>query len=538
MTITVSNVATTDTFGSWLTKTNTLATIASQNAVTVDTTSSGSISTGNAYVNGHFGANTLVAYTGVAGGSLAAGNTLNLITNTAFTYTGSNLVSFNANATFSNVVITTNAVYIVPTGGNTTIGGNFLNINVSTTNVTSTSLNANSVLTLTGNATIKANSSFNSISITGNSSAVTFLANTTNATFVSNVSFSNSIIIANTANTNRLNVYGATTSNIAGDLRIEGSVSIGGNLAYSGTTGGDIIPASNNFYRLGNTTNRFADVYSNNFFGTTVNTVSLVVTGNTSFANNILPSSNNTYGVGNSSNYWNISYVSNTVSNNVIISNNVYVPAGNASSPAVTFTGNTDTGIFRSATATLAVAAAGTQKLTVNATTVAVNAAITASNTASFTGNVTFSNTIAGTGNVTFSNTVAITGVTTISSNVATSGTILINSVAHQFANTYTFTNSTTTANIDTVSASLYRSYEYTVQLSDTSVTPTPYYHVTKIAIIHDGSTPYLTEYGTLFNVASLGTFDAIINGGNIALQLTPTTANVVAKFVRTSIVP
>jgi hypothetical protein len=340
------------------------------------------------------------------------------------------------------------------------------------------------------------------------------------------------------ANVNQLNVRGAVTSNIAGDLRIEGSLSIGGNLAYSGTTGGDIIPASNNLYRLGNTTNRFADVYSNNFYGTTTNTLNLIVTGSTSFANNLLPSSNNSYGIGNTTAYWNVAYISNTNSNNVIVTNNVFVPAGSVSAPSVVFTGNTDTGIFRSATATVAVAAAGTQKLTVNATTVAVNAAITASNTASFTGNVTFSNTIAVTGNTTLSNTLAVTGVTTLASNVSTSGTILINSVAHQFANTYTFTNSTTTANIDVVSASLYRSYEYTIQLSDTSVTPTPYYHVTKISILHDGSTPYLTEYGTLFNVASLGTFDAIINGGNIGLQLTPTTANVVAKFIRTSIVP
>ena len=110
MTITVANVATTDTFGSWLTKTNTLATIVSQNAVTVDTSSGGSFSTGNGYVNGYFGANTLVAYTGIAGGTLAAGNTLNLVTNTAFTYVGSNLVSFNANSTYSNVVMTVNAV--------------------------------------------------------------------------------------------------------------------------------------------------------------------------------------------------------------------------------------------------------------------------------------------------------------------------------------------------------------------------------------------------------------------------------------------
>jgi len=538
MTIAVANVLTTDTFGSWLDKTNVLATIASQNAVTVDTSASGSLSTGNAYVNGFFGANTLVAFTGIAGGSLVAGNTLNLVTNTAFTYSGSNLVSVTANSTTTRFTSVTNAFSIVTLGGNTTIGGDFLNVNASTTNVTSVSLNANSNVTITGNTTLKANSTFNSLTITGNNTVTTLLANTTNTVFVSNTNFSNSIIVGGLANVNQLNVRGAVVSNIAGDLRIEGSVSIGGNLAYAGTTGGDIIPGSNNFFKLGNTTNRFAEIYSNNFIGTTTNTINLVVTGTTSFANTLLPSSNNNFGLGNSTAYWNQSFVSNTNSNNVIVSNIVFVPAGTAAAPSITFTGNTNTGIYRSGTATLAIAAAGSQKVTVNATTMSVNNSLSVSNTATITGNATFSNTIAVTGAATLSNTLNVSGITTLSSNVSTSGTILINSVAHQFANAFTFSNSTAAANIDVVSASTYRSYEYMVQLSDTTISPTPRYHVTRISIIHDGTTPYMTEYGTLFNVSSLGTFDTIINGGNIALQLTPATANVVVKFIRTSIVP
>ena len=219
--------------------------------------------------------------------------------------------------------------------------------------------------------------------------------------------------------------------------------------------------------------------------------------------------------------------------------NTLLVYTGAAATPSLTFTGNTDTGIYRSATATVAIAAAGAQKMSANSTVVAViNATFSVSNNVAVTGNATFSNTIAVTGNTTLSNTLTVAGSATLSSNVSTAGTILINSVAHQFANTYTFNNSASAANIDTVSTSTYRSYEYTVQLSDTTVAPTPYYHVTKISIIHDGTNPYVTEYGTLFNIASLGSFDAIISGGNIALRLTPTTANVVAKFIRTSIVP
>lgn len=536
MTIAVANVANTDTFGSWLTRTNTLAAIASQNAVTVDTTAGGSISTGNAYVNGFFGANTVVAFSGITGGSLAAGNTLNLLSNTVFGFGGANVVMMTANASTANVVISSNAVTISAVNGNTRISGNFLNVNTSTTNVTSTSLNANSVTTLTGNTFIKANSTFTTLSVTGNTSVAVLLANTTNTTFVGNVTVANSIIVNNLANVNQLNVFGAVTSNIAGNLRVEGSVSIGGTFSYTGSANGDLIPASNNFFRLGNSSLRWADLWSNNVYATTANITSLIVTGNTNFANSLIPSANVTHNVGSSVLYWSEAFVANTNSNNVIVSNNVFVPAGTTAAPTVTFTGNTDTGLFRSATATVGIAAAGTQKMTVNATTVAVNAAITVANTSAVTGNATFSNTIAVTGNATFSNTITVAGVATLSSNVATPATLILNSISHQFANSFTFTNSTATSNVDTVSASLFRSYEYTVQLTDTTTSP-PRYQLTKLLLVHDGTTPYLTEYGIIFNSSQMGLFDATIGGGNIALQLTPTSANVVVRFIRTAIV-
>jgi len=391
MTIAVANVSNTDTFGSWLSKTNTLATIVSQNTVTVDTSSAGSLSTGNAYVNGYFGANTLVAYTGIAGGTLATGNTLNLITNTAFTYASSNLVSFNANSIYSNVVITTNSIYIIATGGNTTIGGNYLNINASVTNVTSGTLNATGNTTITGNTILKANSVYNVFAVNGTQ----IVANTSNTTIVGNVYLSNTLSVVGAVNlqstanvTGNLGVGG--NANVIGNMAVGGSLAVSGSLTYSGTAAGNIVPASSNYYNIGNSSSSWLYGYFN------------------------------------------------------------YV----------------------------------------------------------------------------------------ISSNISTTGILLLNSIAHKYANTYTFNNSTAAANIDVVLTSSYRSFEYTVQLSDTTVTPTPYYHMTKLIILHDGTTPYITEYQTLFNSVSLGTFDAVISGGNIALQLTPTTANVVAKFIRTSIVP
>jgi hypothetical protein len=534
MTITVSNVATTDTFGAWLTKTNVLATLFTQNTVTSDSTITGSLTTGNAYVNGFFGANTLVAFTGIAGGSLNSGNTLNLLTNTAFVYSGANLVSVNANTSFSNLNISTNSVNISPVGGNTNISGNFLNINASTSNITSTSLNVVSTLTQTGNSVFRANTSFNILSLTGNSTVSVFLANTTNATFVGNTTFSNSIIVSNLANVNQLNVFGAVTSNISGNLRIDGNLSIGGNLAYSGTTGGDIIPGSNNLFRLGNTTNRWSDLFTNNVITLTTNTTTLNVSGLTNFSGNVTPSTNNSINIGNSSLYWNSLFVSNTNSNNLIVSNVLSLPAGSASLPSFSFSSNSDTGLYRPAASTIGFSAAGVLRLSVNSTTVTVNNSFGVENTSTFTGNATFSNTTSFVGNATFTSSINA-NLANFSSNVTFSGSLITNS-AHIFSKTYSFNNSTATANIDVEAATTYRSFEYNVQLTDNTTVP-PRYQTTKILIIHDGSTPYITEYGTLFNVSSLGSFDAIINGGNIALQLTPATANVVAKFLRTSIV-
>jgi hypothetical protein len=511
MTIAVPNTSSnTETFGTWLIRTNLLATIASQNAVTVDSTLGGSLSTGNGYVNGYFGSNTLFAYTGIAGGNLTSGSTLNLLTNTAFVYSGSNLASFNANSTYSNAVITTNSIYIVANGGNVTIGGNYLNINANVINVTSNSFNYTGVTTFTGNSAFKANGTFSVLTIAGNNTVVSLLANTTNTSIVGNVYLSNTLNVTGAASfSNTLAVTGNVTfSNtlaVTGNATFSNTMSIAGNANIGGNLG--VVGNANVGGNLG--------VIGN-----------LSVSGNINFTGvstgDFNPQSNLTFSLGNTSFYWLNAYISSlTLANTASI-------AGNATfSSRITVTGN----------ATFSNVTSHTGAATFS-NTIAVTGNATFSNVVTITGNATFSNVTTHTGAATFSNTLTVTGVTTLSSNAAVTGRMILNSIGHQFANSYTFTNSTVAANIDTISVSTYRSMEYTVQLVDSTITPNPYYHVTKISIIHDGTTPYLTEYGTLYNIASLGSFDALINGGNIALQLTPTTANVVAKFIRTSIVP
>ena len=93
MTITVSQVSNNQSFGTWLQRTNDIIYILSNNAVTVNATASGSISTGIGYVNGAFGSNTLYA-TYLSGGFPSSNSTLEIT---------SQLTVSNA-ATLANVV--------------------------------------------------------------------------------------------------------------------------------------------------------------------------------------------------------------------------------------------------------------------------------------------------------------------------------------------------------------------------------------------------------------------------------------------------
>lgn len=96
-----------------------------------------------------------------------------------------------------------------------------------------------------------------------------------------------------------------------------------------------------------------------------------------------------------------------------------------------------------------------------------------------------------------------------------------------------TLTTSATTANqvLDSISATTYRSVKYQIQITSGSD-----YHVTEVAVVHDGTTAYITEYGTITTASSLASFDADINSGNIRLLTTPVNAVTVYKVMATTI--
>ena len=86
-----------------------------------------------------------------------------------------------------------------------------------------------------------------------------------------------------------LDVVGS--ANVSGQLRVEGDLYVGGNLAFQVTVSGDLNPTSNNTYNLGNTSNYWLNVTANtlsvsnnatiqNLLLTSGNVASLVATTN------------------------------------------------------------------------------------------------------------------------------------------------------------------------------------------------------------------------------------------------------------------
>ena len=96
-------------------------------------------------------------------------------------------------------------------------------------------------------------------------------------------------------------------------------------------------------------------------------------------------------------------------------------------------------------------------------------------------------------------------------------------------------TSATSAAQVDTFAAATFRTARYTIQITNTTDST---YHVTELLLIHDGTTPSITEYGTIYTgSAEEATFDADIVSGNVRLLATPASTDTMQfKVVRHSI--
>lgn len=168
MTIAVSQITNNQTFGTWLATTNRLANLVSQNVVTSDSSSGGSVTTGNSFVNGHFGAAFVYVANALSGGNVSSGGVLTLLANVAVTNGTSNVLIVTANSTTSIVRVTADTITFLPIG-NVNIGGNTFIVNAS--NVLFSGSNVQFTNSpLSGNITFNSNTTYNGSVIIANGS--------------------------------------------------------------------------------------------------------------------------------------------------------------------------------------------------------------------------------------------------------------------------------------------------------------------------------------------------------------------------------
>jgi hypothetical protein len=120
-------------------------------------------------------------------------------------------------------------------------------------------------------------------------------------------------------------------------------------------------------------------------------------------------------------------------------------------------------------------------------------------------------------------------GTTTSNNHLIVNGRLSVNTSLIT-STTYTTAN-TNQVVIDTFDSSVYRSAKYDIQMTSGSD-----YHVLELRALHDGSNPYMTQYGEIFTSTRLGSFDADMGGGKFNLKITPSNASTTIKLMRTVI--
>ena len=153
--------------------------------------------------------------------------------------------------------------------------------------------------------------------------------------------------------------------------------------------------------------------------------------------------------------------------------------------------------------------------------------------TGTFSGNVSAANATF-TGDVSIGGTLTyedVTNVDAVGLITARSGIDLGGSNIVRIDGATSTKTSTAQASIDTFDATTYSAATYQVQVKRGSD-----YHTSSINLVHAGGSVYISEFGTIKTGASLASFDADLNSGNIRLLATPTSSNsTVFKVFRTT---
>lgn len=368
MTITVANLdITTDTFGTWVARTNSLAHITTNHTVTVDATATGNNSTGNGTVIGRFGANILFATGSLRGGNVATADTLTISSNLAV----SNTATLVGAATFSNTI---------------TVAG----LATFTTNVTSNGFTSNTAAI--GNVSVNTTT----ISIVGTTATITATANST----VARITVGNSLV-------NATHVY-ANNGYFSGNLVVDGKFTTTSNLSIAGS----LIPPITNTYDFGNSTLTFRDGYFSLVDATDIDASNSVVIGTTTVNSSTLQSSS-LFTINTTANTVGAARFANTVTivGNASLSNTLSVTGNVTLSNTLSITGLTTASNINGATVNATAINVGAN---VNVTTVSISIGNSTVNTFANSTVVDIDGTLAVLNSVSFSNTLSVTGLSTL----------------------------------------------------------------------------------------------------------------------------
>lgn len=306
MAFNLSNVyAISDTFESWITKTNYGLDIISTLAVTTAPNTAGGQTSGNAYVNGIFSANTLTATESIRGGNVTTSATLTCTSNIDVRGTYLNVISTQANVTIAgtnktmNVAIPTTfnanvnvngAANVFITGTNAHIETTKLNVvaDFAVWNIAGTGTKLFNVVSTTNAASFTVET-INTVANSITSNATTrFAVNAGNvALFSSNTTIGNSSVfglrVVNDG-VGTTTTAGGNTLNVTANLNVTGTrANVAGiQINTSGTT----LAGSGNLIVGMTTAELQANVYSTGANTTFANTVN--INGNLFFTENFL----------------------------------------------------------------------------------------------------------------------------------------------------------------------------------------------------------------------------------------------------------
>lgn len=112
-----------------------------------------------------------------------------------------------------------------------------------------------------------------------------------------------------------------------------------------------------------------------------------------------------------------------------------------------------------------------------------------------------------------------------------TNGVLSLPTTGYVYDDTVTLTTTTSNQTLDSFNITSYRGAKYVIQATSGADV-----HATELLLVHDDSTVYTTVINTLYSSSSLISLSTVITSGVLYVRVTPTYADTIIDFIRTSL--